>query len=494
MKQTPLLKKFVLATFLTASVVTISNCARNPVTGKRQVVTMSTEQELAMGREADPQIVAQFGLYNDSAIQRYMRREGQQMATLSHRADIQYEFRVLNSNVINAFAIPGYVYFTRGIMAHFNNEAQFQGVLGHELGHIAARHTVIQQRNQMLGQIGILAGAIFSPGFGQFAESAMQGLQLLLLKNSRDDEREADRLGVEYSTKAGFDATEMAGFFNTLKRQGEQSGGEALPNLLSTHPDPGERNQTVAQLATEWKQKLNATNLQLNRETYLRMIDGMVYGEDPREGFVEASVFYHPELRFQFPIPQGWQYQNTPQMVQMAPGDGKALMMLMLAQGNNLQQAAQAAMQQYQLQAVGSRETTINGLSALLVEAQQQPQQQQQQQQGGAVRTLSAFIQYNNLIYHFIGVSAGVDYATYSQYFLSTMQNFRTLTDASKLNRQPERIRLRTVNSATTLEQALRSFGIPAARLNEFAILNGMNLNDRVAAGTMMKVIGQRAN
>ncbi|RYZ45788.1 MAG: peptidase M48, partial [Chitinophagaceae bacterium] len=155
-----------LATLVTAIA---SNCARNPVTGKRQVVTMSTEQELAMGQEADPQIVAQFGLYPDSAMQRYMRQEGQKMAALSHRNDIQYGFRVLNSNVINAFAIPGYVYFTRGILAHFNNEAQFQGVLGHELGHIAARHTVIQQRNQMLGQFGIIAGAIISPQFGQFA-------------------------------------------------------------------------------------------------------------------------------------------------------------------------------------------------------------------------------------------------------------------------------------------------------------------------------------
>ncbi|HEY1022993.1 MAG TPA: M48 family metalloprotease, partial [Flavisolibacter sp.] len=302
------MKNAFLAVCLAALVTAVgSNCSRNPVTGKRQIVTMSTEQELALGQEADPQIIAQFGLYPDSALQRYMRQEGQQMAALSHRNDIQYGFRVLNSNVINAFAIPGYVYFTRGIMAHFNNEAQFQGVLGHELGHIAARHTVIQQRNQMLGQLGIIAGAIISPQFGQFAENAMQGLQLLLLKNSRDDEREADKLGVEYSTKAGFDATEMAEFFNTLKRQGEQSGGQALPNLLSTHPDPGERNQTVAQLATEWKQQVGLTNPKINRETYLRRIEGMVYGEDPREGFVEASVFYHPELRFQYPIPQGWQ-------------------------------------------------------------------------------------------------------------------------------------------------------------------------------------------
>lgn len=479
------MKKFFLALGLATTVILFNQCARNPVTGKRQIVTMSEEQELAMGREADPQIIAQFGLYEDSSLQRYMRQKGQQLAALSDRPNIPYNFRVLNSNVVNAFAIPGYVYFTRAIMAYFNNEAQFEGVLGHELGHIAARHTVIQQRNQLLGQIGILAGAIFSPQFGQFAEAASQGLGLLLLKNSRDDEREADQLGVEYSTKAGYDATQMADFFNTLKRQGEQSGAEPIPNLLSTHPDPGERYQTVTQLAQEWKQKTNLTDPKVARDSYLRLIEGIVYGEDPREGFVESSIFYHPGLRFQFPIPSGWAYQNTPQAVQMAPKGGNALMIFTLAQGNSLQEAANTAMQQYQLTVVGSRETTINGLPALMVEGQQQ------QQNGGVLRTLSTFIQYNGTIYHIIGVSTAAEYGAYTQYFLNTMQNFRPLTDAAKLNKKPERVHIKTVTGATTLEQALRNFGTPAARLNELAILNGMNLSDRLAAGTLIKVVGE---
>lgn len=479
------MKQILLFACLASSLFFLQHCARNPVTGKRQVVTMSENQELSMGQEADPQIVAQFGLYPDSTLQRYMRQEGQKMAALSHRANIPYGFRVLNSNVINAFAIPGYVYFTRGIMAHFNNQAQFEGVLGHELGHIAARHTVIQQRNQMLGQLGILAGVIISPQFGRFAQTAMQGLQLMLLKNSRDDEREADRLGVEYSTKAGYDATEMADFFNTLKRQGEQSGAAPLPNLLSTHPDPGERYQTVGRLATEWKQKTGLTNPKINRENYLQLIEGIAYGEDPREGFVEASVFYHPVLKFQFTIPTGWQYQNTPQQVQMAPKDGRALMIFTLAQGTNLQQAASTTMQQFQLQVTGSRETTISGLPALLVEGQAQ------QQSGGVLRTLSTFIQYSGIIYHMIGVTTAADYPTYSQYFLGSMQTFRALTDPTKLNKKPERIRLKTVNTAGTLEQVLRGYNIPAARLNELAILNGMNLTDRVAQRTMIKIVGE---
>lgn len=476
--------KMITIGFCLAITLAFSNCARNPVTGKKQIVTMSTEQELAMGQAADPQIIGQFGLYEDSTLQRYMRQKGKEMAALSHRPDINYDFRVLNSNVINAFAIPGYVYFTRGIMAHFNNEAQFEGVLGHELGHIAARHTVIQQRNATLGQVGILAGVLISPTFGKFAEAASQGVGLLLLKNSRDAEREADQLGVEYSTKSGYDATEMATFFNTLKRQGEQNGA-ALPNLLSTHPDPGERNTTVAQLATEWKQKTNLTNPKINRDAYLRMIDGMVYGEDPREGYLENSIFYHPELKFQFAVPQGWAYQNTPQQVQMASPDGKAMMIFTLARGQNLQAAANATMEGYGLQVIASRETTVNGLPALAVEAQQQ------QQDGSVLRTLSHFIQYNGNIYHIIGVTMLNDYNNYGPVFLNSMQSFRSLTDASKLNKKPERIRIKTVAQTATLDQVLRSFNMPQARLNELSILNGMNLTDRVTQGTLIKTVGQ---
>lgn len=483
------MKKMIIPALLAAAVTLCSQCSRNPVTGKNQIVTMSTEQELATGQEGDPQIIAQFGLYPDSSIQQYMRQQGSQMAAISHRANIQYGFRVLNSDVVNAFATPGFVYFTRGIMAHFNDEAQFQGVLGHELGHIAARHTVIQQRNATLGQVGILAGSIFSPTFGRYAETASQGLQLMLLKNSRDAEREADQLGVEYSTKTGYDANEMADFFNTLKRQGERAG-QSLPNLLSTHPDPGERNQTVAQLATEWKQKTGLTNPKINRETYLRRIEGLVYGVDPREGFLEAGIFYHPELRFQFPVPQGWQYQNSPQQVQMADPNGRALMIFTLAPGSTLQQAASTALQQYQLQAIGSRETTVNGFPALAVEAQQATQQTTQQQQQ-PVRTLSYFIQQGQTIYHFIGVTSAADYGAFTNTFLSSMQGFRSLTDASKINRKPERIRLRTTSQAATLQQVLSNYGIPQARLEEFAILNGMQLTDRIAAGTMIKVIGE---
>jgi predicted Zn-dependent protease len=289
---------------------------------------------------------------------------------------------------------------------------------------------------------------------------------------------------VEYSSKINYDAQQMADFFNTLKRQEQNSGAQALPPFLSTHPDPGERNVTVAKLATEWRQKLNLTNPMVNSESYLRRIEGLVYGDDPREGYLENQVFYHPELKFQFNVPTGWAYQNSPQQVQMAPKDGKALMIFMMAPGKTLQEAANALVQQYKLQPVETREVNVNGLPAIAMVADL-PQQQ------GVIRTLSYLIQDGNTIYHMIGLSAPADFNAYSSYFTNSMQSFRQLTDASKLNRKPERIHIKSVAQSGTLEQALRYYNMPATRLEELAVLNGMNLKDNLKSGSLIKIVGQ---
>lgn len=483
------MKKHIVFTSLTFILtLSFSNCARNPVTGKKQVVLMSEAQEIAMGKEADPQIVAQFGIYEDTAIQNFINLKGKQMAAISHRPKLDYVFRVVDSEVLNAFAVPGgYVYFTRGIMAHFNNEADFAGVLGHELGHITHRHGVAQQRNAILGQLGIIAGIIISPALGQFAEAASSGLQLLFLKYSRDAERESDALGVEYSSKIGYDALEMAKFFNTLERKSAGTESAELPEFLSTHPNPGDRNMTVTKLAAEWKQKLNLNNPLVNHNTYLKRIEGLIYGEDPKGGFLENNVFYHPDLKFQFPTPLNWNYQNTPQRVQLAPKDGKALLMMTLAPGNSLQEAANTVLQQYKLVTIESRNTTVNGLQALYVIADQQPEQQGQP----ALRTMSYFIQYNGNIYHLLGVSTVTDFNNYSASFNYTMQGFRPLTDPVKLNKKPERVRIKTVGSAMTLAQAFSQYNVPQKRLEEFAILNGMKLTDNITKGMMIKIIAE---
>lgn len=454
---------------------------------------MSEEREIAMGKEADPQIVAQFGLYENKELQDFINEKGKQMAAISHRPKLEFNFRIVDSEVLNAFAVPGgYVYFTRGIMAHFNNEAEFAGVLGHEIGHITARHTVEQQRNQILGQVGLLAGVILAPDLAQLAEPASQGLGLLLLKFGRDAERESDKLGVEYSSKIGYDANEMADFFKTLERQSARSGQEEIPNFLSTHPNPGDRLETVGKLAKEYKQKNNLTDLKVNRNTYLKRIEGLVYGEDPRQGYMEAGVFYHPGLKFQFNVPQGWRYQNTPQQVQLAQAEGKALIMMTMAKGTSVKEAAEGFLKQNGLQPVDAKEVTVNGLPAIAVIADPAQQEgQPQQQQGQSMRTISYFIQYGDAIYLILGASSAADFQSFLPTFTGSQESFKELTDVSKINKKPQRIRLKTVKSTTTLAQALQEYSGDPKKMEELAILNGMELGDTVEGGTMIKVVGE---
>lgn len=469
----------------------VGSCAVNPVTGKRQVMFMSESQEIALGQQSDPAVVAQFGLYQDEDLQKFIKEKGQEMASVSHRSHLKFEFKVVDSPVLNAFALPGgFVYFTRGILAHFNNEAQFAGVLGHEIGHVTARHGASQQSKQILYSGGLIVGMILSPELAQMGEAASQGLGLLFLKFGRDDESQSDRLGVEYSTKIGYDAKEMARFFGVLDRV---SGGPEgrVPTFMSTHPDPADRNNKVLQKAKEWQAKFPNKQFKVGRDSYLRLIDGIVYGEDPRQGFVEDNNFYHPELKFQFPTPQGWQIQNSPQQVAMAPKDGKAMMIMNLAQGQSLEAAAQATNEQYKLTAISTRNTTVNGLPALeMVSDMQQQQQQQGQQQQQQVRVQTYLILYNNLIYRFLGLSYAQDFATYQNTFFNTMRNFRTLSDPSKLNRQPERIDVQPVKvDNSTLADVFRSYGLDTKRHEEFAVLNDMQLTDRLPRGMLIKVL-----
>lgn len=465
------------------SLILISSCAVNPVTGKKQFVMMSEGQEIAMGKESDPQVMAFFGAYDNPQLQKFINEKGQEMVKVSHRSKITYQFKIVDSPVINAFATPGgYVYFTRGIMAHFNNEAEFAGVLGHEIGHITARHSVIQQRNAMLGQLGMIAGVILVPELSQFVEPLSAGMQLALMSFGRDAERQSDKLGVEYSSRIGYDATEMAGFFKTLERQEKAAGGEKVPEFLSTHPSPGERNITVEKLAGDWKAKLKLTNPKVNRESYLRIIDGLILGEDPKQGFVENNFFYHPGLKFMFSIPNGWKLQNTPQQVQMAPANGESLMMLMIVEKGKLEETANQLLEQYKLTLVESKKENINGLNSILMIADQK-------QEKGTIRLLSSLIQYEGNIYSLMGISELSKFNSYQSTFLSTIKDFKSLTDSEKLNRKPEVVRIKTVPQQMTLQAALQNFKMPTARFEELAVLNGMQLNEQLSKGSLIKVV-----
>ncbi len=440
---------------------------------------VSEKREKAMGLAYDPQVIQEFGLYENKEMQDFINNYGKKMGAISHRPQIDYQFRILDSPVVNAFAVPGgYVYFTRGIMAHFNNEAEFAGVLGHEIGHVTARHSAQQQSQQILAQVGFIAAMIASPKFAQYSDLAQNGLGLMFLKFSRNHESESDKLGVEYSTKIGYNAHEMANFFQTIQRL-QQKEGASIPTFLSTHPDPGDRNTRVHQLATKEQAKAGTPKLEVNREKYLRMIDGMMYGEDPQQGYTEGNVFYHPQLKFQFPTPSGWQVANSTSQVQIAPKDGKAAIIMSIAEGKSLAQAKQNAVSADSLKVLDSQNIKVNGNDAIAMTADLNKQ----------VRLLMYLIEYNGLIYKFAGLSETPNFASYEGKFETCFKGFKALTDQSKINVFADKIKIVTVSKDGTLAEVLKANDQPTAKHEELAILNGLQLKDKVKKGILIKTL-----
>ncbi len=447
---------------------------------------MSEEKEIAMGKSYDPQVVAEMGKYENPQMAQFLNEKGQAMAAISERPNLPWKFTLIDSPVVNAFAVPGgFVYFTRGIMAHFNNEAQFAGVLGHEIGHVTARHTVAQQAKQTVGQIGLIGGMILSPELASQGESLMQGMGMLFLKFGRDAESQSDELGVKYSTAIGYDAKEMAGFFGTLDRL---TGGSEnrVPEFQSTHPDPANRKVRVGQLAQAAQAAAPSQKYEVDRDGYLRMIDGMIYGEDPAQGYVESGSFYHPGLKFQFGIPRSWKLQNSPSAVIMVSNDQKSQMQMTLAQGTDPKAAAQSFVQETKLQVASQSDQAINGLPATTVLGDI-VQQSQDGSQSQTLRVIASFISYGGNTYMMLGLALAQDFNRYQREIEGSIGSFKQLTDPSKLNRQPERIKIVTNSRSQSLGQALQSQGVPADRINEMAILNGMEVNQTIPAGMLFK-------
>ncbi|WP_201978187.1 M48 family metalloprotease [Hymenobacter rubidus] len=441
------------------------------------------------GAKPDPAVIAQFGLYQSATLQKLIDAKGKQMTAVSDRPG-DYGFTVVDSPVINAFATPdGHVYFTRGIMAYFNDEAQFAGVLGHELGHITAQHGKKQQTRSTIAGIGMILGSVLAPKIMQSVGGvAQQVVGLGMLKYGRDDENEADGLGVKYSTKIGYDASHMADFFRTLQRTEAQSGAGSIPTFLSTHPNSADRYTRVKQLAAQAKQSVGNRPLAVNRDQYLRQIEGLTFGEDPRQGFVESSVFYHPDLKFRFPIPSGWKSQNSPEQFQMAEPNGKALLVFLGASGSSLEEAGQSLAKSIGLTSANASKTTINGFPALVFEGDQQASDQSS---STPAHVLAQLIQDGKSIFAFVGLAAPASFSTYAPQFQQAAQGYSRLTEANKLNRQPEHVHIRTAASATTLASALASAGVPSKRYEEMAILNGMQTTDRLSKGMLYKVVGK---
>ena len=312
----------------------VAACATNPVTGKRELSLVSEQQEIQMGQEGAQQVAQEIGLLNDQALQNYLQSIGAGLAAKSERPNLPWTFRAVDDPSPNAFALPGgFIFVTRGLLDLMNNEAELASVVGHEIGHVTARHSVQQMSQQQLAQLALGVGSILSPTVAQLGGVASQGLGLLFLKYGRDDERQADDLGFRYALNGGYDVRYMDDVFRSLQRIGEASNQSPLPTWLATHPGEAERIQSIdAKL-----QQIPATqlaNARVNRAQYMQRINGLVYGENPRNGFFQGNTFYHPDLRFQISLPSGWKGQNlTAAVVALSPQqDG--IIQLTLAKGN----------------------------------------------------------------------------------------------------------------------------------------------------------------
>ena len=471
------------AALLAAQVAGAGGCATNPVTGKKEVSLVSKGQELQMGQESDPAVIAEYGLYNDQELQNYVNGVGQKLGKASHLPNLVWHFRVLDSPVVNAFAIPGgYIYLTRGIMAYLNSEAQLAGVLGHEITHVTARHSAQQITRSQLAGIGILAGAVFVDAFRPYSGIAQQGLGLLFLKYGRDDENEADALGIQYSTKAGYDPREVPATYATLKRIGERTGS-SRPTFLSTHPDPGDREQRTTQLAKAAYESAHR-ELAINASTFRGQIEGVVYGDDPRNGYFVGNRFYHPELRFQMIFPQGWKTANQPSAVLAANEAAGAAMQLTLVgtSSTSMSPADYVASLKSKgeiLDAAGRSENFRDypaWLGTIRVNTD-----------SGAKDLLAAWVRIK--AGQFLQILGQAKSQTSADQFYASVRSIAALTDASKLNVTPDKITIRTAPRTAPFSEIWSSIGGGAISVEDAAILNSTRATATIQSGTPIKTV-----
>ena len=480
----PTLRRLTAVAIL-AALSGLFSCAVNPVTGKNEIMLVPESQEIEMGKSTDQSIRDQYGLYRDPALSAYVDRVARRLVPYTHRNKLEYHFAVLDTPVENAFAAPGgFVYVTRGMLAMMNSEAELATVLGHELGHVNARHSVREYSKQLLLTGGLLVGSVLSEDVAKVAPYLMVGLQVLFLKFSRDDEYQADSLGVLYARSAGYSPGQMIPFFQSIQKLEEKAGsGTQLPNFLSTHPLTEKRIEEARQMLVPADAELDVL-----REELVAKLDGLVYGENPRDGFVENGIFYHPEMTFAFAVPKDWTVQNTPRQVVMVPKDEKAAIVLSTEKTDKDPAAyleeQMASLKDVQVREVSRENRMINGLRAAsgvyLINSRSQREQ-------------TAYnvdcIRKDDMIYTFLNMAAESDYRTYERQFDRTARSFQRLTDPKRLNVQARRLAIRRVSSAQTLKNFLSAAGVPADTWPTIAFLNGLNADDQIAKGSLIKIV-----
>ncbi|MCC6317336.1 MAG: M48 family metalloprotease [Gemmatimonadaceae bacterium] len=457
--------------------VALLSCATNPVTGRRELSLVSESQEIQMGLQAAKEAAVQMGVYPDSQLQRYVSSLGMPLARSSERPSLPWSFTVIDDPMVNAFALPGGpVFVTRGILAYMNSEAQLVSVLGHEIGHITARHSVNQMSRAQLAQIGLVGAMIAAPELQQFGNLGSQALGVMFMKFGRDDETQSDDLGFRYMTAASYDPAEMAEMFRTLERT--SAGSERAPEWLSTHPDPGNRVEKTRERIAAWSRPAGA--LKVNRDAFLQHIDGIVFGDDPRQGYFQQQVFYHPSMKFRLDFPSGWRTQNAPTQVAAVSTQQDAIIVLSAAGNAAPSQAAAQFANQQGVRALGTSTNSINGLPAAVTQFTAQAEQT-------VLAGYAAFVQLDGATFQILAYAPQPRIASYDGAFRAAIGSFQRVTDARVLGVKPQRLRLVRLASAMTLAQFQQQYPSPIP-IEQLAVINGVeNANALFPAGSRVK-------
>jgi predicted Zn-dependent protease len=450
-----------------------------------------TQAEAQQGAQYHQQFLDEFGGAMTGSQAAYVEQVGKNIAVQSGLANSQSAFTVtlLNSSVDNAFAVPGgYVYVTRQLVSLMNNEAELAGVLGHEVGHVAARHSKAResraQRNSILGAIGSILSGVFlgNSGLGQIGQQIFSTApQLLTAQYSRKQETQADNLGIQYLKGAGYDPHAMATVLQSLALQNNldaqlQGRDASMPQWASTHPDPASR---VRAALTQAGTVTGVTN----RDTFLTRIDGLLYGDDPHQGMIEGNTFIHPDMRLTFSVPNGFYMINGTREVSINGQSGQAQLTSAAYNGNletYVRQAFQSlGGQQTQLAPQTLQRTTINGLPAVYGAARVNTGQQQ------VDVTVIAYEFSRSQAFHFAAITPAGRASTFNSMFNS----MRRISADEAAQVIPRRLQVVTARSGDTVESLANRMAYSNAQVERFRVLNGVASNAQVVPGQRYKIV-----
>jgi predicted Zn-dependent protease len=464
----------------------VAGCSANPATGKQQLSFYNEQEEIAMGKEADADIVGQVGLYDDPAVQAYVSEVGRKLAAGSERPNLPWSFKVLDDSAINAFALPGgYVYVTRGILTHLGSEAELATVMGHEIGHVTARHSVNQMSKKTLATAGLGIALIFadSRAADVAAGVAAAGLGLVFLAYSRGDESQADELGLRYAQHAGFDLRQSPEVFRLLDRAQKVEGtGGQLPRFLATHPDPGSRRQRLEEKVGKMEKegtKFDGTTV--NHDGYLARLDGMRFGDDPRGGFVQGGVYYQPLMKLQVAFPAGWSPEREKDSVMARSPKGDAFLQVGLAGEGSPQEATEAFFKEDGLTQEKSWEHKANGdpavWSRLTVKVND-----------SELRGTVVFVSHQGKLFQILSVARKDAWNGYQAALDQSMESFARTTDPKILGVQPRRLKIVQLKKAMTLEEFARAYP-SVVPVETVALINHVEPGGTLEAGRAAKQV-----